>query len=57
MEHFAALFSLVCMMAFVALFDLRRHRHNFLRMLSSVTLISADELEQIRTIWSACEEA
>ncbi len=56
MEHFAALFSLVCMMAFVALFDLRRHRQKFLRLWSSVTLMSTDELEQIRTIWSACEE-
>jgi hypothetical protein len=56
MEQVAALFSLVCMMAFVALFDLRRHRQKLVRLWSSVTLMSVDELEQIRTIWSACGE-
>ena len=56
MEHYAALFSLVCMIAFVAVFDLRHHRQRLQRLWQSITLMSPEELDQIRTIWSACEE-
>ena len=57
MEHYAALFSLVCMIAFVAVFDLRHHRQRLQRLWQSITLMSPEELDQIRSIWSACEEA
>jgi hypothetical protein len=57
MEHYAALFSIVCMIGFVAVFDLRHQRQRLGRLLRSFTLMSPEELEQIRMIWSACEEA
>ncbi len=56
MEHYAALFSIVFMIGFVAIFDLRHQRQRLCRLLSSFTLMSPEELEQIRMIWSACEE-
>jgi hypothetical protein len=57
MEHYAALFSIVFMIAFVSVFELRHQRQRICRLLGSITLMSRDELERIRMIMSACEEA
>jgi hypothetical protein len=57
MEHYAALFSIVFMIGFVGIFDLRHARQRLSRLWNSITLMNSDELEQIRMIWSACEEA
>jgi hypothetical protein len=57
MTHYAALFSLVYMIAFVGVFDCGHKRRRIYRLIASVTLMSAEELERIRRIHSACLEA
>ena len=56
MEQHAALFSIVFMIGFVGVFDLRHQRQRLGRLFSSITLMGQDELERIRMILSACEE-
>jgi hypothetical protein len=56
MEHYLALFSIVCMIAFVATFDLRHRRQRLRQLWGTITLLSTEELDQIRMIWAACEE-
>ncbi len=56
MEQHAALFSIVFMIGFVGVFDLRHQRQRLGRLFGSITLMSHDELEKIRMILSACEE-
>ena len=57
MSHYAALSSIVFMIAFVCLFDLRHKRNRIRRLIASVILMSAEELDQLRLIRLACEEA
>jgi hypothetical protein len=60
MEHFAALYSIVFMIGFVCVFDLRhiRNRRNrFLRMFLTAGLMTTNDLDQIRKIQLACNEA
>lgn len=56
MTHYAALYSIVFMIGFVCVFDLRHQRVRFWRMFTSTALMSAGELDQIRIIRSACDE-
>jgi hypothetical protein len=56
MTHYCALFSLVFMMSFVMLFDSVHQRKRLGRLLSSISLISQDELSRIQSIWSACQD-
>jgi hypothetical protein len=57
MVHYAALYSIVFMVGFVYVFDLRHQRHRFYRMLASAVLMTPQELDAIRKIQSACDEA
>ena len=57
MSHYAALYSIVFMVGFVCVFDVRHQRQRFYRLFASASLMTPEELDQIRTIWSACEEA
>ena len=57
MSQYAALSSIVFMIGFVCLFDLRHQRRRLCRLLASVRLMSTQELDQIRKIQSACEES
>jgi hypothetical protein len=57
MSHYAALYSIVFMTGFVYLFDLQHRRRRFYRMLASVVLMTPHEVDRIRRIQSACEEA
>jgi hypothetical protein len=56
MSHFAALYSIVFMIGFVCVFDLQHGRRRFRRLFLSAGLMSAEELDQVRRIQSACEE-
>lgn len=56
MSHYAALYSIVFMIGFVCVFDLRHQRQRFCRLFASASLFTPEELERIRRIWSACEE-
>ena len=51
-----ALLSLVYMMSFVILFDLVRYKRKFGGWLRGAYLMSRDELERVRAIWSACQD-
>jgi len=57
MSHFAALHSIVFMIGFVSMFDLRHRRRRLQRLLASITLMTPEELDRIRRIQSACAEA
>jgi len=57
MSHYAALHSIVFMIGFVAVFDLHHQRRRFKRLLASITLMTPEEVDQIRRIQSACSEA
>jgi len=57
MSHYAALYSIVFMMAFVCVFDRRHQRNRFYRLFTAAELISTQELDQIRKIRLACDEA
>jgi len=57
MSHFAALYSIVFMIGFVCVFDLQHERRRFRRLFLSVGLMSDQELDLIRRIQSACDEA
>ena len=57
MSHYAALNSIVFMIGFVYLFDLRHHRDWLCRLFDSVMLMSPKELDLIRKIQVAGEEA
>ena len=57
MSHYAALYSIVFTMGFVYLFDRQHQRRRFYQMFASVVLISPEELDLIRKIQVAGEEA
>ena len=57
MSQYAALYSIVFMIGFVYVFDLRHQRQRLCRLFASTSLMSPEELNQFRMIWSACEEA
>ena len=57
MTHYAALFSIVFMIAFVSMFDVSHQRRRICRLIATVTLMTGDELDRIRKIQSACLEA
>jgi hypothetical protein len=57
MSHFAALYSIVFMIGFVCVFDLQHGRRRFRQLFLSAGLLSTDELDLIRRIQAACEEA
>ncbi len=57
MSHYAALYSIVFMIAFVCVFDVRHQRRRLWRLLLSVTLMTSEDLDRIRRIRLACEEA
>jgi hypothetical protein len=56
MTQFFALWSIVFMMGFVVTFDNIHHKGQFKRVLSSLTLLSSDEVDQMRAIWSSCRD-
>jgi hypothetical protein len=51
-----ALLSVVYMMSFVFLFDRVHYKKKLGAWLRGGNLMSANELEQIQAIWSACRE-
>jgi hypothetical protein len=55
MAHFAALYSMVFMIGFVGVFELRHERCRLRRLLTSVALMTVDELDLIERIRVACE--
>lgn len=57
MSHYAALYSIIFMISFVGVFDLRHRRRRLCRLIDSITLMTSDELERIRKIQAACLEA
>jgi hypothetical protein len=57
MSQYAALYSIVFMISFICLFEFQHQRHRLSRLFASVALMSAQDLDQIRKIQSACEEA
>ena len=57
MSHYTALLSIVFMMGFVFVFDLRHQRHRLCRLFASTALMTPQEVDLIRMIQSACEEA
>lgn len=57
MSHYAALQSIVFMIGFVSVFELRHQRQRFWHRFISVALMTPVELVQIRKIQTACEEA
>jgi hypothetical protein len=56
MSHYAALYSIVLMIGFVSVFDLRHQRQRLSRLIASITLMTPEELERIRKIQWACSE-
>jgi hypothetical protein len=56
MSHYAALYSIVFMIGFVCLFDLRHQRHRLCRLLDSLVLMTPAEVDLIRKIQLAGEE-
>ena len=56
MSHFAALYSIVFMIGFVSLFDLRHTRIRFYRLFTTDALMNSDELDLLRKIQLACAE-
>jgi hypothetical protein len=57
MQHYAALQSVVFMIGFVWLFDRQHQRHRLHRLFDTAALMTPQELEWIRRIQSACEDA
>ena len=55
MMHFFALWSIVFMMGFVVTFDNLHHKTRSKRLLSP--LLTADEVDQMRAIWCACQDS
>jgi hypothetical protein len=56
MAHHFALSSIIFMMGFVMTFDNIHHRNRLNRLWSSITLLSVDEVDRLRAIWSACQD-
>jgi hypothetical protein len=56
MSHFAALYSIVFMIGFLCLFDLRHSRIRFYRFFTTTALMGPDELDVLRRIQLACSE-
>jgi hypothetical protein len=56
MTHFFALWSIVFMMGFVVTFDNIHHKNRLKQLISSLTLLSGDEVDQMRAIWCACQD-
>ncbi len=54
MTHFSALYSVIFMIGFVAVFDGLHYRH---RLLRSIRLFSSDELTRLQSIWEACQDS
>jgi len=57
MSHYAALLSIVFMIGFVYTFDLRHQHRRISRLFGLVTLMSPQELDLIRKIQLAGEDA
>ncbi|HTP35219.1 MAG TPA: hypothetical protein VMJ75_23740 [Candidatus Acidoferrales bacterium] len=57
MSHYAALLSIVFMIGFVYTFDLRHQHRRISRLFGLVTLMSPEELDLIRKIQLAGEDA
>ncbi|HTS64964.1 MAG TPA: hypothetical protein VMH28_23230 [Candidatus Acidoferrales bacterium] len=57
MSHFAALQSIVFMIGFVYTFEIRHSRNRLSQLLASIVLMSPDELDLIRKIQLAGEDA
>ena len=57
MPHYAALQSIGFMIGFVRLFDRQHQRHRLHRLFATAALMTPKELEWIRRIQSACEDA
>jgi len=56
MTHFAALYSIVFMIAFLCVFDGRHRRLRFYRLFTTTALMAPDELDLVRRIQLACAE-
>lgn len=56
MSQYFALLSMVFMMSFVIMFDGMRWRHSHNRWLRAFSLLSQEEIGQVRLIWSACQD-
>jgi hypothetical protein len=57
MSHYAALESIVFMIGFVSFFDLWHQSRRLGHLFPSVMLMSSEELDLIRKIQFACEDA
>jgi hypothetical protein len=57
MTHYVALQSIVFMIGFVWLFDRQHQHHRLHRLFATAALMTPQELEWIRRIQSACEDA
>jgi len=57
MSQTFALLSIVFMMGFVMTFDRIHWRSGYLRRLLSLELFSPQEVDQVRLIWSACQDS
>ena len=57
MPQYAALLSIVFMIGFVWLFDRQHQRHRLHRLFATAALMTPQELDWIRRIQSACEDA
>ena len=57
MPQYAALLSIVFMIGFVWLFDRQHQRHRLHRLFATAALMTLEELDWIRRIQSACEDA
>jgi len=56
MTHFAALYSIVFMIAFLCVFDGRHRRLRFYRLFTTTALMDPNELDLVRRIQLACAE-
>lgn len=56
MSHYSALWLMVFGISFVLMFDKVHIRNRSNRLLSSLNLMSQEELNRLLSIWSACEE-
>jgi hypothetical protein len=54
MTNYFALYSIIFMIGFVAVFD-SLHQRN--RLLHSIPLFTSEELNRLQAIWRACEDS
>ena len=57
MSPYCALWLVVFGIGFVLMFDKVHVRHRSNRLLRSLNLMSREELDRLRSIWSACEDS